>query len=517
VRMTAQSLRVPACCTLAVLVFLLTPTSLASKDTQKDGWRQLAIYELMVDRFNDPASGTCMDSSGYCGGTFQGIQDQVDYISDMNFPAVWITPITEQEPKGYHGYWPSDLYKLNPLFGTDDQAAAAFTSLRSAGISVMLDIVMNHMGYGQTYPSYQYYYNPFNQASHFHNCTVCGPECSTPDITFSTQAMTPELYEQMWTCQLSNLPDLDHEVPFVKQQYFEWISYLTQRLPLDGLRIDAAAFMHPEFLREFSQHSELFALGEIFVAPGSNASYEIIQKYVEAGNATNGRGADPLLFSQLDYPFCAAARLCFAGADAALGMPATLGCAQISAVRSTYAQMDADQTVMGRFVESADIPRFLSMYNNLPALRNALMLVFFSEGIPIFYYGTEQGLGADTPPGFEEREPLWPTGFSRAGPLFAFVRGLNWYRFWTQLWTLPMTELYVGMNDYVFSRGDAIIVALTNGNSSVTQYELTGLSPNKLFCAGLAAQKVRTIRDAYVWISAQCPPLFGTISGPVSS
>ena len=36
----------------------------------------------------------------------------------------------------------------------------------SAGIHVMLDVVVNHVGYGD-----YSYYHPFNKPEHFHNCT----------------------------------------------------------------------------------------------------------------------------------------------------------------------------------------------------------------------------------------------------------------------------------------------------------------------------------------------------------
>ena len=40
-------------------------------------------------------------------------------------------------------------------------------NLNSGGLFSMLDIVLNHMGYGSTYPSFNYYFNPFNQQSNF--------------------------------------------------------------------------------------------------------------------------------------------------------------------------------------------------------------------------------------------------------------------------------------------------------------------------------------------------------------
>ena len=54
--------------------------------------------------------------------------------------------------------------------------------------------------------------------------------------------------------------------------------------------------------------------------------------------------------------------------------------------------MGVNQKLMGRFLESADVPRFLAQNNNTVVLRNALALVFFGEGIPISWQGLEQGM-----------------------------------------------------------------------------------------------------------------------------
>jgi len=36
----------------------------------------------------------------------------------MGFDAIWISPITKNKAKGYHGYWTTDFYDVNENFGT---------------------------------------------------------------------------------------------------------------------------------------------------------------------------------------------------------------------------------------------------------------------------------------------------------------------------------------------------------------------------------------------------------------
>lgn len=54
------------------------------------GWRSQSIYQVLTDRFarTDGSTTAACDLSEYCGGTWQGIISQLDYIQDMGFTAV---------------------------------------------------------------------------------------------------------------------------------------------------------------------------------------------------------------------------------------------------------------------------------------------------------------------------------------------------------------------------------------------------------------------------------------------
>ena len=70
-------------------------------------WKSRNIYQLLVDRFakNSDSSNGCGDLSNYCGGTFEGIINHLDYIQELGFDAIWISPVVSNTDKGYHGYW----------------------------------------------------------------------------------------------------------------------------------------------------------------------------------------------------------------------------------------------------------------------------------------------------------------------------------------------------------------------------------------------------------------------------
>ncbi|CAD0105871.1 unnamed protein product [Aureobasidium uvarum] len=55
-------------------------------------WRSQSIYQVFTDRFarTDGSTTASCDVNKYCGGTFQGIIKQLDYIQNMGFTAVRI-------------------------------------------------------------------------------------------------------------------------------------------------------------------------------------------------------------------------------------------------------------------------------------------------------------------------------------------------------------------------------------------------------------------------------------------
>lgn len=72
---------------------------------------------------------------------------------------------------GYAGYWPSDMYQVNPAFGNEDDLHDVVALYQRHGMLVLFDLVINHVGYGD-FSSY----NPFNKTSDFHDCD--GTQCN---------------------------------------------------------------------------------------------------------------------------------------------------------------------------------------------------------------------------------------------------------------------------------------------------------------------------------------------------
>lgn len=56
----------------------------------------LTNFQVLTDRFAKTSSSStaaCNNLSSYCGGTWKGMEQKLDYIQGLGFDAIWITPI----------------------------------------------------------------------------------------------------------------------------------------------------------------------------------------------------------------------------------------------------------------------------------------------------------------------------------------------------------------------------------------------------------------------------------------
>ncbi len=116
------------------------------------------IYLIFADRFCDgnPLNNTIGDSldeftsadlDGRKGGDIEGIISKLDYLKTLGVTAIWITPLLENNMwMSYHGYAVTDLYKIDPRFGSNEQYKILVQEAHKRGIKIILDHVSNHVG-----------------------------------------------------------------------------------------------------------------------------------------------------------------------------------------------------------------------------------------------------------------------------------------------------------------------------------------------------------------------------------
>lgn len=117
-----------------------------------------------------------------------------------------------------------------------------------------------------------------------------------------------------------------------------------------------------------------------------------------------------------------------------------------------------DVSVLGLFVDNHDNARFLNSKGDHTLFKSALTFALTANGIPFFYYGSEQGFAGGNDPG--NREPLW-NNFDKTHEIYKYVQTINKARKAQASYDHDFAEKWVDDTMYVFTRGQ-FLVALTN-------------------------------------------------------
>ncbi|KAL7746652.1 hypothetical protein RI367_008052 [Sorochytrium milnesiophthora] len=422
-----------------LLLLLLLLASVTARSAQE--WKSRVIYQLLTDRFAptglaDNPQPPCTNLQSYCGGTWSGIRENLDYIQALGFNAIYISPVVANTPNGYHGYWAQDFYSLNSNFGTVQDLQDLIDACHSRDIWVMVDVVANHMGYPPDGGDFSAF-NPFNSSSQVH--WPC-------DITNYNDQV------QVEQCRIAGLPDLHTENSSVVTALYQWIGWLVSTFHFDGIRIDTVKHIRKDFWPGYVKASGVFAIGEVF--NGDPAYVGDYQHYVP---------------STFNYPS-------YYTIHDAYGQKQYLG-----AMEQRYKQNQqyfSDMSLLANFVDNHDVPRFLAAANDKRLLQNALAHTLFALGIPVVYYGTEQAYAGGGDP--NNRESLW-SNLNTSSDMY------QWLQTWLQvrrqysqttLITSDHHHVWSDQDIYAFSR-DQLLVVTTNVGSgrAVTRNILSPYPP----------------------------------------
>ena len=388
-------------------------------------WKTRAIYQLMTDRFarRDDTKPKCILNQ-YCGGDHVGLKNHLDYIQNMGFDAIWISPIVKNTEGSYHSYHTIDFYGINEHFGTEEELFELINECKKRDIWIMLDVVANHVGpVGFDFRTI----NPFNSPEHYHD------SCAITDWT--NQKMVEN-------CRLCDLPDLKHENNYVADELLRWIKYMVDKYQLDGLRVDTVPEVPQWFWSKFSEAAGIFNIGEVF-----NGDVSYVASY------------QGCLTSVFNYPLSFTIKDAFGGEDP--NNPSN-NMNKIADYWQNSRNKYPDPKILGVFIDNHDNKRFLNEKNNKKGLDNASVFTVFFEGIPVLYYGDEQYFHGGADP--ENREPLWESDFNTKTDLYIEYSKSNKIRKKKEIWKTELTNLKCDKEFCSFNRGD-ILIAVTRGSS----------------------------------------------------
>ncbi|MGM0753430.1 MAG: alpha-amylase family glycosyl hydrolase [Bacillota bacterium] len=338
------------------LLFYALPVGAVEKEERK--WQDETIYFLMVDRFNNGDTSNDVqvdtkDPKAYQGGDFQGVIDKLNYIKDMGFTAIWLTPVFDNQPLGYHGYWITDFYKTEEHFGSMETFKKLVDEAHKRDMKVMLDFVVNHVG-----PEHPWVNDP-EKADWFHE----------------NQQMNFDNEESLQNAWLYDLPDLNTENPEVKNYLFDAAKWWIEETDVDGYRLDTVRHVPQEFWTEFSEEvksvkEDFYLLGEVY-----DRDPQKIAKYNDVG-----------IDGFVNFPQAEEMRSVFQKPDGSMDRLFNFW-----KYNETYYD---DPYLMGTFIDNHDMERFtrlLVQEKLFPGTRWKLALAYMytTPGIPIVYYGSE--------------------------------------------------------------------------------------------------------------------------------
>jgi len=294
----------------------------------------------------------------------------------------------------YHGYAATDLYKIDPRFGSNELYKTLVEEAHTRGLKIILDHVSNHIGINH------YWVNNLPSNDWFNGTSENFIKASHDKMAFLDihgDSIIVKMNQQGWFTDY--MPDLNQRNPFLKKYLIQntlwWIEYAG----IDGIREDTYPYNDQKYLAEWTEailteYPKFNIVGEIWQGIPS-----IVSGY-QTNSPVRKVDFDSNLPSVTDFALSDAIRDYLSGAKS------------IYKVYETIAQdivySDPDNLMV--FFDNHDVDRAMLVADgNVDKFKIALNLVLFTRGIPKIFYGTELGIKGGTKHG-ELRQPF-PGGF----------------------------------------------------------------------------------------------------------
>lgn len=394
------------------------------------------FYFVMPDRFHNakpendngdpkrPISYGGLDRSSkwaFHGGDIAGVEAKLDYIQNLGITSIWMTPILrnkaiQNDGFAHHGYWVVDFTEIDPHFGNNQELKDLIAAAHKRGIKVFFDIITNHTAdvikykechkdngdyllydqEGCTFISKQEQlagetYTPFLLEQ---EKNVKVPEWLNDPRYYNNQGDSFWQGESAVKGDFSGLDDIDTSQAEVITGLTTVFKDLITNFKPDGFRIDTVKHVDIEFWQTFGpavmEHAvaigipDFFIFGEVY--DGNPAG---LSKFTTEGK----------LPSVLDFGFA------FNAKDVLFNNKPVSQLAQLFDNDDYYRDHDSGPNELLNFLGNHDMGRVghfieqgLSNASDQEKLRRSQLahaFMYFSRGVPVVYYGDEQGFTGD--------------------------------------------------------------------------------------------------------------------------
>lgn len=282
----------------------------------------------------------------------------IGHLRELGVSGLYLGPLFEASS---HGYDTADYYRVDRRLGDDETLARLVGALHAGGIKVILDGVFHHVG---------------REFWAFRDLQANGEGSAYRDwfagVDFGRRSPygDPFSYEA-WSGHFS-LVKLNLRNPALREHLLGALREWIERYDIDGLRLDVAESIEPEFLRELAAfckglRPDFWLLGEQI-----HGDYSRIAGPGMLDSATNYELYKGLYSSHNDYNYF----------EVAYALNRQFGPQGIYRGLPLYS-----------FADNHDVSRVASLLHEPAHLYPLYALLFTAPGVPSVYYGSEWGLG----------------------------------------------------------------------------------------------------------------------------
>ena len=297
------------------------------------------------------------DFSSPAGDGLVRLKETIPHLESLGITAVYLGPLFESTA---HGYDTLDYYHVDRRLGTNADLKALVKTMHDAGISVVLDAVLNHTG--RHFFAFRDMQEKLMQSKYrdwFLN------------IDFTKQSPAGDAFSYEGWSGHYDLVKLNTGNPEVREHLFGAVKFWIEEFGIDGLRLDAADVLEPDFMDALSGfctglRRNFWLLGEVvhgdycnWVSEGRLDSVTNYEAHKGLWSSFNDRNLFEIAWS-LNRQF---------------------GPEGIYRAMTLY-----------NFLDNHDVNRIASVLTKTNHLIPLYGLLFTIPGIPSIYYGSEWGL-----------------------------------------------------------------------------------------------------------------------------
>ena len=291
------------------------------------------------------------------------LYDWMPHLKAMGVNALYLGPLFESTA---HGYDTADYYHVDRRLGSDETLAKLSEALHTSGMRLVLDAVFNHVGRDfWAFRDVQSRGLDSPYRDWFHNLRFDGRSPYGDPFTYEPWAGHYDLVK----LNLGN--------PAVREHLFNAVASWMDNFAIDGLRLDAADVIDPDFLKALAafckrRRPDFWLMGEIV-----QGDYRRLVNPQMLDSATNYE--------------------CYKGLYSSLEAANYFEIAY--ALNRQFGEGGLYRNIpLYNFADNHDVNRVASNLKKAAHLYPLYCLLFTMPGVPSIYYGSEWGLeGRRTP------------------------------------------------------------------------------------------------------------------------